>query len=112
MSSIFWPNFKVTKLRGGEGGYHSNPPVSKPRSSPPGQVLWLQRVKELKVQCEGLREEANIAASNSVSGSVEFSQGQFASRILASLSNLITYTQVRSQTFPPWKNILRCPKPP
>ena len=61
---------------------------------PPGQVLWLQRVKELKVQCEGLREEVNIAASNSVSGSVEFSQGQFASRILASLSNLITYTQV------------------
>lgn len=60
----------------------------------PHQVLWLQRVKELKVQCEGLREEASIAASNSVSGSVEFSQGEFASRILASLSNLIAFTQV------------------
>jgi hypothetical protein len=57
-------------------------------------VLWLQRVKELKVQCEGLREEASIAASNSASGSVEFSQGEFASRVLASLSNLIAFTQV------------------
>lgn len=57
------------------------------------QVLWLQRVKELKVQCEQLREEATIAANNSVSASLEFSQGAFAQRILQSLSHLIAFAQ-------------------
>eukprot|EP00283_Hemiselmis_rufescens_P023006 CAMPEP_0173442600 /NCGR_PEP_ID=MMETSP1357-20121228/27546_1 /TAXON_ID=77926 /ORGANISM="Hemiselmis rufescens, Strain PCC563" /LENGTH=112 /DNA_ID=CAMNT_0014408379 /DNA_START=1 /DNA_END=335 /DNA_ORIENTATION=+ len=44
------------------------------------QVLWLQRVKGLKAQCEGLREENSIAQANSASASHDFSQGQFAQR--------------------------------
>lgn len=57
------------------------------------QVLWLQRVKELKGQCETLREEANIAAANSMSASHEFSQQEFAQRVLNSLSQLLAIAQ-------------------
>ena len=57
------------------------------------QVLWLQRVKELKGQCEALREEANIAAANSMSASKDFSQQEFAQRVLNSLSHLLSIAQ-------------------
>jgi hypothetical protein len=57
------------------------------------QVLWLQRVKELKTQCESLREEASIAAANSMSASSEFSKQDFAQRILSSLSQLLAIAQ-------------------
>lgn len=57
------------------------------------QVLWLQRVKELKGQCEALREEANIAAANSMSASQDFSQQEFAQRVLNSLSHLLSIAQ-------------------
>ena len=57
------------------------------------QVLWLQRVKELKGQCEVLREEASIAAINCMSASQEFSQQEFAQRILSSLSQLVAIAQ-------------------
>ena len=57
------------------------------------QVLWLQRVKELKGQCEALREETNIAAANSMSASKEFSQQEFAQRVLNSLSHLLSIAQ-------------------
>eukprot|EP00286_Rhodomonas_abbreviata_P012586 CAMPEP_0181320426 /NCGR_PEP_ID=MMETSP1101-20121128/18119_1 /TAXON_ID=46948 /ORGANISM="Rhodomonas abbreviata, Strain Caron Lab Isolate" /LENGTH=902 /DNA_ID=CAMNT_0023428133 /DNA_START=268 /DNA_END=2974 /DNA_ORIENTATION=+ len=57
------------------------------------QVLWLQRVKELKNQCETLREEASIAAANSLSASHQFSQTEFAQRIVTSLSHLQAIAQ-------------------
>jgi len=57
------------------------------------QVLWLQRVKELKGQCETLRQEADIAAANSMSASLEFSQQEFAQRVLNSLSQLLAIAQ-------------------
>lgn len=57
------------------------------------QVLWLQRVKELKTQCESLREEAAIAASNAMSASHEFTQQEFVQRIMNSLSHLLAIAQ-------------------
>mmetsp|Transcript_9602 Transcript_9602/g.22767 ORF Transcript_9602/g.22767 Transcript_9602/m.22767 type:complete len:846 (-) Transcript_9602:213-2750(-) len=57
------------------------------------QVLWLQRVKELKNQCESLREEASIAAANSMSASHSFSQTEFGQRITTSLTHLQAIAQ-------------------
>jgi len=57
------------------------------------QVLWLQRVKELKSQCESLREEASISAANSMVASQEFVQQEFPQRILNSLSQLLAIAQ-------------------
>ena len=57
------------------------------------QVLWLQRVKDLKRECEALREEANIAAANSMSASKDFSQQEFAQRVENSLSHLLMIAQ-------------------
>ncbi len=48
---------------------------------------------QIHTECAGLREEASIAASNSASASHEFSQGEFAQRLLGSLSNLIAFVQ-------------------
>lgn len=57
------------------------------------QVLWLQRVKELKNQCETLREEASISSANSMAASQEFAQQEFPQRILNSLSQLLAIAQ-------------------
>mmetsp|Transcript_24146 Transcript_24146/g.57565 ORF Transcript_24146/g.57565 Transcript_24146/m.57565 type:complete len:881 (+) Transcript_24146:43-2685(+) len=57
------------------------------------QVLWLQRVKELKTQCEALREEATIAGANSVAASQDFAKTEFPMRVLSSLSHLLAIAQ-------------------
>ena len=55
--------------------------------------MWLQRVKDLKAQCEVLKEECTIATNNAHSASAEFSQGEFAQRMLVALSNIMAYVQ-------------------
>eukprot|EP00960_Hanusia_phi_P043698 756207-Hanusia_phi.AAC.4 len=57
------------------------------------QSLWLQRVKELKNTNQNLKEELEIASSNSLNISTDFSQNEFVQRLISSISCLISIAE-------------------